>query len=332
MIARPFFASRAEYGARFTDPTFWQPYVAEICRRHGLSCSALHAGLPGTNAVFLVDQRYAIKLFPDLFGGAVSYPAERQCYDLIAQASGIPAPALIASGELFDRSGGWHWPYLITSVLPGQSLGETPNVGFADRLRIASWLGQLLRRIHHLPLEGSGPLVADWEPYSAFLNEQRATVTSRHVARGVLPSHLCAQLEAYLPPAALLIDRASTPRLLHSDLNRDHVLGEWVAGCWQPSGVIDFGDARVGDPAYELVALHLGLFDADKRLLQAFLDSYGEASLASALPQRAMSLTLLHEFTVIGQLQHVMDTTATLDELADLLWNLNTPGIITEPA
>jgi hygromycin-B 7''-O-kinase len=39
--------------------------------------------------------------------------------------------------------------------------------------------------------------------------------------------------------------------------------------------LIDFGDAMVGDLHYELAALHLDLFDCDKRLLRQFLDHYG---------------------------------------------------------
>jgi hygromycin-B 7''-O-kinase len=327
VIERPIFASRTEYGARFTDATFWHPFVSEVCQRHNLPCTSMRAGLPGTNAVFLVDQQYAIKLYPDLFGGAVSFPAERRCYELIAQAAGILAPMLIASGELFDRAGGWHWPYIVTTMVPGHSLGEAQAVGFADRYALATWLGTLLRRIHTLPLNGNAPLRADWGDYAAFLSAQRAHVQERHSARGVLPEHLCAQLDAYLPTAESLVDRAKSPQLLHGDLNRDHVLGDWVAGHWQPCGVIDFGDARVGDPNYDLVALHLGLFDADKRLLQACLSSYGTPACAADLAQRAMALTLLHEFYVLDWFQLAIQQTSTLGELADLLWNLDTPGI-----
>jgi hygromycin-B 7''-O-kinase len=326
MIERPIFTSREEYGARFTDASYWQPYIAQICGRHGLACSELRAGLPGTNAVFLVDGRHAVKLYPDLFGGAISEPAERACYALVAAHGGIPAPALIAHGDLFDAQGGWRWPYIITSVLPGLSLGESAEVSYADRLALAGWLGGVLRQIHELPLERSGPLRPDWAAYHAFLASQRADVTARQAAWGVLPPHLCAQLEGWLPPAEALVGY-SVPRLLHGDLNRDHVLGMQVGGHWQPTGVIDFGDARVGDPAYDLVALHLGLFDADKRLLEAFLHSYGGTELAAALPRRALALTLLHEFTVLGEFAAELASVPTLDALALLLWSLDAPGI-----
>jgi aminoglycoside/choline kinase family phosphotransferase len=110
---------------------------------------------------------------------------------------------------------------------------------------------------------------------------------------------------------------------VHADLNQDHVLGVWEAQHWQPCGVIDFGDALVGDPTYELVALHLGLFRGDKRLLQAFLAAYGDAELGRGLPTRAMAMTLLHEFDLLDVLEPEVFMVETLEELASRIWDIS---------
>jgi hygromycin-B 7''-O-kinase len=121
-----------------------------------------------------------------------------------------------------------------------------------------------------------------------------------------------------------LIDRSEPPALVHADLNRDHVLGESIGGAWRPSGIIDFGDAIVGDRMYELVALHLGLFDADKRLLRAFFDAYGfDMGPRRDFARRAMAMTLLFPFDTLGEvIENWPDAAAaaSLDELAELLW------------
>ena len=89
--------------------------------------------------------------------------------------------------------------------------------------------------------------------------------------------------------------------MLHCDLNADHVLGGFEGERWRPVGVIDFGDAMIGDRMYDLVALHLGLFRCDKRLLRAFLDDYGsDERLRRDFARRAMSMTLLHQFDVLS--------------------------------
>ncbi|HEX6608694.1 MAG TPA: hypothetical protein VF276_17480, partial [Chloroflexia bacterium] len=84
-MERPVFRSRADYAGRFTDAAYWRPYIEAVCDRHALGpCNEVRAGLPGTNAVFLVDGRYAVKLYTDLFGGATSFPAERDLYGWFA--------------------------------------------------------------------------------------------------------------------------------------------------------------------------------------------------------------------------------------------------------
>src|SRR2546421_9547152 len=125
MPGRPVFRSRQEYGPRFTDAAFWRPYVAEVCRRHDLTpVTRVRAGLPGTHPVFLVEERWVVKFFADLFGGEESFAIEREITDLLAGVPGFPAPRLVAEGDLFPSQSGWRWPYLVFSRLPGTSLGE----------------------------------------------------------------------------------------------------------------------------------------------------------------------------------------------------------------
>jgi hygromycin-B 7''-O-kinase len=325
-MQRPRFASSAAYAARFTDPSYWRPYVEAICDRHALPAGPLTAGLPGTNAVFLVGA-YAVKIYTDLFGGARSMPAERDCYALIARSGAIPAPALVAEGALFDPEGGWPWPYLVTTRLPGRSLGEEPSVDPHSMGDLAAWLARVVAQIHQLPLAGAAALSPGWGAFTTLIREQRASALRRHAESQWLPPHLVAQLEAYLPNVGALIDESYAPQLIHADLNADHVLGDWEGGRWRPSGIIDFGDARIGDRAYDLVAIHLGLFRADKRLLRAFLDAYPDPSIRHALPQRAMAMTLLHEFDVLSDLRDQIGGAATLAELADLIWDVDAPGL-----
>ena len=84
----------------------------------------------------------------------------------------------------------------------------------------------------------------------------------------------------------------------------------------------------VGDLYYELSALHLDLFDCDKRLLRAYLDAYGaDERTRRALPARAMSAALLHRFNVlVGTFEPRPDArqAETLEDLATLLWDVDT--------
>ncbi len=323
-LERPYFATRQEYGRCFTNPSYWHAYVTAICARHSLeNCTTVRAGFPGTNPVFIVNEKYVVKFYTDLFDGERGYPVEREVYRLIATEPAIPAPSLIATGKLFDEHNGWPWPYIVIRAIPGLSMSES-KISTTDHLAVAAWLGPVVRRIHSLTLAEVEPLSPGWEAFERFLTVQLAEVVANQARYGVLPAHLVAQIERYLPPLTTLIDEAEAPALLHCDLNSDHVLGESVNGCWQPNGVIDFGDARVGDRMYELVALHLGLFHCDGRRLRTFLDTYGfDEALQRDFVWRAMSMTLLFEFNVCSHIfKHIpaAGSVSTLEELADLVW------------
>jgi hygromycin-B 7''-O-kinase len=328
----PWFRSRRVYGARLTDTAFWRPYIEEVCRRHDLACDEVWPGLPGTHAVFIVDRRYAVKLYTHWFGRPEDHLVERMLYEAIARTPELPAPAIVASGDLFPESNAWPWPYTITTVIPGVSAGEArAQMGDEDRLTVARFLGSVLRRAHGLIVDGPERLRRSWEPFNRFVARQRRTCVARHRRRGSLPDAWIAQADRYLPRAMELMVGEGALCLLHGDMTADHVLGEFQDGRWLPTGIIDFGNARSGDPLYELIALHLDLFRCDKRQLSAFLESYGmDVGALDAFVRRAMSYTLLHEFDPLGTLLRVAPAAREvggLEELAALLWDPKTPDL-----
>ena len=208
------------------------------------------------------------------------------------------------------------------------------NVADADKLALATFLGGVLRTLHGMTWPGTPALPARWEPFLDFLAARRRACVADQRAWGTVPAPLIAEIDAYLPPVADLVDTSGPPCLLHADLNADHVLGGFRDGHWRPTGIIDFGDARVGDPAYELPALHLGLFHADKQLLRAWLTAYGQvATWDDRWVRRAMSMTLLHEFDVLVDVFRDFPAARqvrSLGDLATLLWNLDAPGMAAD--
>ena len=118
--------------------------------------------------------------------------------------------------------------------------------------------------------------------------------------------------------------QANAIGFIHSDLTRDHVLGLLENGHWKTGAIIDFGDALIGNIFYELAALHLELFDGDRRLLQAFLQTYGSPP-GPDFVRQAMVTSLMHQFDVYGPLfeKPELRRIRTLDELAECLWQVN---------
>jgi hypothetical protein len=309
------------YRRLFTSVPFWEAYVKEVCRRHGLRPDTpVRAGVPGTCPVFIAGERWLIKFFGRLFGGGNSFQAEREAGGLMRLAPAIPVAPIIAQGELGGDS--WPWPYIVYLYLPGASLEEMAGqISEEDWQAIACEMGVTLRRLHALPLTGSAVFPPNLDAYCALLAAQRAACTANHYAWGSLPSHLVDQIEGFLPPLDDLVDRTCPAHLIHADLTRDHLLGRIVEGRWQTLGLIDFGDAMTGDLSYELAALQLDMFRGDRRLLNIFLDAYGlDVVQRSGLARRAMATALLHQFDVFCLLPRKLLHMQTLEELADVLW------------
>jgi aminoglycoside phosphotransferase len=308
----PTFDTVEAYGARLGDLTFWAPYVAAILRRHALPSAPIAVGAVGTFPTFLVGQ-HVVKLFGDRFSGAACFEVERTLHRLLRLHPAIPAPSVVADGAFFDACDEpgeiWRWPYLITTRLTGAAWADAA-LAPAGRAALAHQLGAVVLRLHDLP-PPTGPI---WE--RDWLAELRASCVERQRRWGTLPAQLIDRIDAYL-----LAPRPER-RLLHADLHDHHL---FVDG-GRLVGIVDWGDAVVADPYYELPALHLGTFGADGRLLAAFLDGYGWR-LDPDFVRRAMSMTLLHEFDVLrdlprrGQLGAIREI-ATIEELADVIWRL----------
>lgn len=332
-MEQPRFDSVQEYAPRFTDVDYWWPYVEAVCARHDLGRGAqVQAGLPGTFPVFLIDDRCVVKFFGDLFDGPACCAVEADCYGLLASRPEFPAPRLLGHGSLFPEASAWQWPYLISTLVPGTSLGTVrEQVSGGDIEALVRALGPLVRQLHRLPMQNTRVLVPTWERFVGRLRERHAACAANQHDWHALPEHLLDQIEAYLPPIEMLVDERSDPLLLHCDLNEDHLLGLFAGEHWTLTGIIDFGDATAGDWFYELVALHIGLWHCEKRLLRVFLESYGAGpAQREQFVLRAMSYTLLHEFGVLRQVFDEFPAAASiesLEELATRLWDPDRPGL-----
>ncbi len=314
------------YRKHFMDEDLWRVHVQSVCQRHGLHpCRQVRAGLAGSFPTFIVEDRWVVKFFGQLFDGEQSFETELQVNHLLPPDLAVHAAELLYSGYLIENSPAWKWPYLIFEYLPGVSLGEVfHQVSFEDKVTLARALGQTSRQMLRIPVGKILVSMAGRAEYGRFLVEQRAACIANHRQWQSLPAHLIDQIDEYLLPVQELADPGIPHGLLHADLTRDHILGRLEGGKWVTVGLIDFGDARAGNIYYDLGALHLDLFRGDKRLLKAYLESYKLPG-QQQFVHKAMSVALMHQFNIFIFLYEMFPQArqaATLNELADLIWNI----------
>jgi len=161
--------------------------------------------------------------------------------------------------------------------------------------------------------------------------------------------------DSYLPKDITTFLRGSQLCFLHGDIADVNLLGTFVEEeaysprgadtksaaepqnkvahpkVWMPSAIVDFGDAMVGDPIYDIVALHLSVFRCDSVLLHYFLQSYGWEFSHNGwdmFAYKAMCYTLMHKEDAIRTVisfHPEWQTITSLTELANAIWKKCNP-------
>lgn len=289
------------YGAHLGNPDYWGPYVGAALARAGLPAGPVEPGVVGTFRTFLAGE-VVVKLFGDAFDGAGTYRAELAMHQLLVDHLDIPAPGLVATGELYSDGPGWPWPYLITRRLRGRPLRQLslPQLALT---RAAGRLGEIVARLHELP----APAPVAGRNLLPALRQQAADRALRHG----LPAHLAEQVPNYL-------DRADVGSILvHADITADHVFLDGT----DLVGLIDWGDAMVADRYYEFVPVYLNALDTSLHGFSAFLAGYGLHPAAWS-STKALQGVLEFQFDAIGRIRDIvdLDRVRSLDELAERLF------------
>lgn len=318
-----------KYRRLFTDASYWAPFVKVVCKKHGLGpVHNVRAGdVAGTYPVFIVDDKWVVKFFGTHFDGQHIFSVELEVGQLLSSRLDLPSPALIAHGYLLEDGEGCRWPYLAFEFVKARSLSQVSDrLSFDEKAAIARTVGTIMRTLHSVDLHDMMILKPTWDGYRAMLQRQSIDCAERHRNWGSLPERLIGQIGDFLLPPEELVLQHNRPALLHGDLTEDHVLVTRNGTDWRLKAIIDYGDALVGDPMYELVALHFDMFRCDKRLLQEYLTVYGhQGRFGSEVARKLLSLCLLFPFDVFHlflERHPVASTASGLYELADWLFSL----------
>jgi aminoglycoside phosphotransferase (APT) family kinase protein len=232
----------------------------------------LGAGLE--NVAYEVDGALVVRFSrePDPVRRAELVGHEARLLAAVARVSPLPVPEpVFAAPEL---------GCLAYAKLPGVPLPESPRPGRAEHgTSIAATLGELLAVLHAEPVERWRGLVeVDDQPPAEWLRE--ADELHEAVAEHVPVAHRRA-VEAFFdsPPP----ERGHDLVFSHNDLGIEHVLVD--PGGWTVTGVIDWSDAALVDPAYDFGLLHR---DLGPVALRAALERYPAGVDVAALVERAV--------------------------------------------
>jgi aminoglycoside 2''-phosphotransferase len=163
----------------------------------------------------------------------------------LADAVSVPIPRPVHVSDGVDA---FPMPFFAYRKLPGVAL-EQAKLDDAGRDAVARQIGAFLSELHRFPIARAAALGVPVKDGAAWRDGyRRMQIRAREEVLPRLSAESAQGVEAFFEEF-LSNDAhfAFTPRLIHGDLDAAHVLVN-AAGT-SVTGVIDFGDARVGDPA-----------------------------------------------------------------------------------
>ncbi len=306
-----------DWSAIFSDTALWRPVVAEICSREGIACSNIEAGYPGTNAVYVIDRTYVVKVYNPVWE---DFGVERDLHTILGRGNKVPIPSLVSSGQFVDRI---EWDYLITEFAEGTPIRELRDcISQYDLIEIARHLGEIVRALHETDVSRLENL-KQHETGLQLAHRRKSEIVKEMRDKKLLADNVVDEMESFVE-ASVGLGRDPFV-LVHGDLTEDHLLLKRQAGKWAITALLDFGDARLCPREYDWPALWLDLLRRNTSTLRAFFEAYDRAVLEDEdFIRRAFVWTLFHDFgtgIVEDQLKrHDAEQVRSVDDLRELMW------------
>jgi aminoglycoside phosphotransferase (APT) family kinase protein len=263
-------------------------------------------------ASVVVDERLAAELigeqFPELAGAGVTFlgagwddtvyvvdgtwafrfPRREKALDCQARElivlrhlpAGLPLPVPVV-GLVGRPDASYPWPFWGGPLLPGDELAEAPH---ANRRAMAGQVGSFLRVLHDLDPPDGLPVDPMHRGFPRGRLPKTRDALTTLAATGVWTQDPA--VAALVEQAAELGASADPPVLVHGDLHVRHLL---VGSDGRASGVIDWGDSCLADPAVDLSLLYAAFEPADREVA---LSSYGEVPPHRELRARFLAINL----------------------------------------
>jgi hygromycin-B 7''-O-kinase len=264
---------------------YWEPAIDAICARHSLSARGRERAALGRNIVFL-SGALIIKLSPPFWVHEIS--REAAALTFVQDRLPVAVPAPLATGELVS------WNYLVETRLPGTLLRSIwATLQPPEKKALAYQHGTICAALHALPAQ-EAPAILGFN-WAGMLTEQ-AEECIPEMRRSGVSDGLIADVDAYLEEAFALLANDTELRLLHGDLDAINLLAEHQGGQWRITGLVDWGDIKLGPIAHEFISPRIHMYRAEAGMLERWYEGYGftPGALTPELKQNLMARTMLY--------------------------------------
>jgi Ser/Thr protein kinase RdoA (MazF antagonist) len=254
----------------------------------------------GTNDVYRIDLAGAeAPLVLKIYGDEPAWIVAKEplVAGWIGKRAGIPIPRWLRTDESRTVI---PLRFALTTWLPGvtvRSLIGSPGIDTAYRQ-----MGELLKRLHAIPMPAYGYIVGDgilrpWPTNTEYMQAAFERAFDEFRERGA-DADLAQRLEQGAQSRFDLLRHSSGPVLCHDDIQQGNVLAARdSAGDLRLTGLIDFGNARAGDAMFDLAKALFCCTHEDPRSPGPLLAGYGQID--HPAPTEALWLyTLFHRIVM----------------------------------
>jgi Ser/Thr protein kinase RdoA (MazF antagonist) len=261
-----------------------------LARLHGGTYDVYRIELAGA------EQPVVIKIYEDEPVWIVA--KEALVAGWIGERAGIPIPRWLGVDE---RRTCIPFRFALTTWLPGatvRSLIGRPGIDAAHRP-----MGELLRRLHAIPMTAYGYIVADGirrpQPTNDEYMRSAFDQAFRQFRDQAGDETLTRRLEEKAQSRLGLVQYGAGPVFCHDDLQQGNVLaGHDMNGSLALTGLIDFGNARAADALFDLAKALFCCTHEDPCSREPLLAGYG--AIDHPDPEHALRITMWCSLTRRG--------------------------------
>ena len=170
--------------------------------------------------------------------------------------------------------------FVLMSKLDGAILrGLEPSLSPEELFSAYSQMGQVLRQIHHIPMQDFGYIGPDgiWTAYAsnrAYMSFQFDKKLAEFAERAGDP-RLAERARAVVIQRGRLLDGCTAACLCHYDFHSGNILADRRDGSLRLSGVLDFEGAIAGDPLMDIAKALYYFTSEDEPKKAGLLAGYG---------------------------------------------------------
>ncbi len=274
------------YGKLFKESDFGVMLATQVANDHGFSQVPIRKP-EGSSLVFSLGSDYFLKLTPPFFEDSLE--AEIAATKVIGEQLPFPIPKIVVNGDIKN------WKYVITQTVPGQQAKDIFKIMEpTNKMTFASDIGYVIKAFNNIDSTGFERSFGPWDIYLA---NQLKNQRSIHLNRGnstVWVDKICVFIETHAPA----LRKLSPAKLIHADLNHEHLMLTMINDIWRISGVIDLADAMNAPIELEFVLPIISFFKGRSEHQQLLLKEagYSPQFKLSEYSDIMMALTLQNRF------------------------------------